>query len=77
MENDKAQLNSGNLDSKDRKYQNLQSSVFGGGYIEQDAIQHDRDAKKVAYTSTSGWMDEASKKAPINGFGKQDAYKVK
>jgi hypothetical protein len=43
IESSSAQLKSGELDSKDRKYQNLQSSVFGGGYVEQAPITHNRD----------------------------------
>lgn len=43
IESSSAQINTANLDSKDRKYQNLQSSVFGGGYVEQAPITHNRD----------------------------------
>ena len=35
IETKEAQLKSKNLDHKDRKYQNLQSSVLGGGYLEE------------------------------------------
>jgi hypothetical protein len=36
-------IKSQNLASKDRKYQNLQSSVFGGGYVEDAPIEYDRE----------------------------------
>ena len=33
-----AQISSHNLDSQGRKYQNLQSSVFGGGYVANEPL---------------------------------------
>jgi hypothetical protein len=66
---EKSQLNSGNLDSKDRKYQNLQSSVFGGGYVEEAPIEVDRDVKKAAFTSSADWKDQAAKSGLSNGVG--------
>jgi hypothetical protein len=49
------------LDSKDRKYQNLQSSVFGGGYVEKEPILHDRDVGRATFGSTASWTTEAAK----------------
>ena len=66
-----------NLDSKDRKYQNLQSSVFGGGYVEQAPIEHDREQQNYKHSSTADWKQEATKARPNNGVSKQDPYMVK
>ena len=53
-------VQSANLDSKDRKYQNLQSSVFGGGYIAKAPILHDRSLKKSTFTSHVDWTDSST-----------------
>ena len=72
-----AQIVTIDLDSKDRKYQNLQSSVFGGGYVEQAPIEHDRDEKRVAFSSTADWKDEATKAKPCNGAANKNPYRSK
>lgn len=66
-----------NLDSKERKYQNLQSSVFGGGYVEQEPIQVDREAQRVKYATGADWKDEATKKIVNNGISRCDPFKSK
>lgn len=53
-------VQSANLDSKDRKYQNLQSSVFGGGYIVNAPILHDRTQKKSTFASHVDWTDSST-----------------
>lgn len=72
-----AQIVTIDLDGKDRKYQNLQSSVFGGGYVEQAPINYDRDEKRYAFTSTADWKDEVTKAKPNNGAANKDPYKCK
>lgn len=37
----------------------------------------DRDETKAKFTSGADWKDGQSSKAPQNGFGKQDSFKVK
>jgi len=49
---------------RDRKYQQLQSSVFGGGYEEKAPITYDRNATKVAFGSTADWKTEAGMAKP-------------
>ena len=53
--------------SRDRKYQNLQSSVFGGGYAEGAPVEYDRDARKNAFGSNADWKTEAGMAKPLNG----------
>lgn len=40
-------------------------------------IDHNRDEKRVAYTSTADWKDEASKAKPQNGASNKNPYKTK
>ena len=77
IENRETQLKSEKLDAKDRRYQNLQSSAFGGGYLDQEKIEYNKDIKRETYTSLADWKEEQAKKPPVNGFSKQDSFKVK
>ena len=60
IENSGPLVESAHLDSKDRKYQNLQSSIFGGGYIAKDPILCDRTHKKSTFTSHVDWTDTST-----------------
>ena len=63
------------LDSRDRKFQQLQSSVFGGGPQDQAPIEYDREVKKNAFGSTADWKTEAGMAKPNNGgSNKVDTY---
>lgn len=33
----------------------MQSSVFGGGYVDQEPIKHDREVFKSTYGSNADW----------------------
>jgi hypothetical protein len=43
------------VDTREKKYQQLQSSVFGGGYMEGAPVDYDKDASKNAFGSTADW----------------------
>lgn len=63
---------------RDRKYQQLQSSVFGGGYEEKAPITYDKNATKVAFGSTADWKTEAGMAKPQNrDTGNTDTYRQK
>ena len=55
-------------------YQNLQSSVFGGGYIEEAPIVYNNDMPKVAFGSNADWKTEAGMARPNNGVNTQNPY---
>ena len=40
---------------KDRKYGQLQSSVFGGGYQDKAPIEYDRDNASAGFGSNADW----------------------
>lgn len=65
------------LASKERKYQNLQSSVFGGGYVEEAPIVYNTDVPKVAFGSNADWKTEAGMARPNNGVTAQNPYREK
>lgn len=77
IESRESQLKSSALDAKDRTYQNYQSSVFGGGYIDQQEIKVDREQTRTKFTTNADWKEPQAKKAPLNGFMRQDSYKAK
>lgn len=64
------------LDSKAMKHYNLQSSVFGGGYAEQDPIV-DRNAPKILYGSNADWKTPAGHANYSNLDREVDTYKMK
>lgn len=68
-------LQTANLDPKERKYQHLQSSVFGGGYIEQEPIRFNPDAPRGIATNAQ-WHSEALRSKPNNGAGNVDAFRM-
>lgn len=51
--------------------------MFGGGYVEDAPIVHNREEGRVAFASQADWKDEATKARPQNGCTTQDCYKVK
>lgn len=55
-------------------YQNQQSSIFGGGYIDQQPINYNPNLSKAAFGSGANWHNEAANSRPNNGAGGQDAY---
>ena len=52
--------------SRDKKYQQLQSSVFGGGYMEGAPVDFDRDAKSHAFGSSADWKTQGGMAKPVN-----------
>ena len=53
--------------TKDKKYQQLQSAVFGGGYLDGKPVEYDREAKRNAFGSAADWTTEAGMAKPVNG----------
>jgi hypothetical protein len=47
------------VDTREAKYKQLQSSVFGGGYQDNAPVEFDRDAKRNAFGSSADWKTEA------------------
>ena len=62
----KGKNNQGELNTRDKKYQQLQSSVFGGGYQDGAPIEYDREAKRNAFGSAADWKTEAGMAKPVN-----------
>lgn len=75
IETDSPLKGSQDLNPTGRKYQNLQSSVFGGGYVEKEPIEFERGAGPSKYSSTASWTTEAAKAQPNNGITHQDAFR--
>lgn len=72
--NKKANFESGEV-SKDRKYKQLQSSVFGGGYLEGEKPDYDREQSRAAFGTVADWKTEAGMQKPINrGPSKVDTF---
>lgn len=64
------------VNTREKKYQQLQSSVFGGGYIDGAPVEYDRDAKKNAFGSAADWKTEAGMAKPVNaGSSKVDTFR--
>jgi len=62
------------LNSKDKKYQQLQSSVFGGGYEEKAPIEYDHEAKAL-FGTNADWKTQGGLEKPINvGSTNVDTY---
>ncbi len=64
------------LDSKAMKHQNLQSSVFGGGYEDQEPVV-DYNQPKIMFASNADWMTQAGHCNYQNKTREIDAYKMK
>ena len=54
------------LNRKDKKYQQLQSSVFGGGYAEKAPIDYDREGNKAGFGTNADWKTQGGMAKPIN-----------
>lgn len=54
------------VDTREKKYQQLQSSVFGGGYQDGAPVEFDREAKRNTFGSTADWKTEAGMAKPVN-----------
>ena len=68
----------GVVDTREKKYQNLQSAVFGGGYLDGNKAEYDRDARRNVMGSTADWKTEAGMAKPINaGSTRVDTYRQK
>lgn len=52
--------------AKDRKYGNLQSSVFGGGYLDGETPAFNPEAGRNVCGSTADWKSEAVRAKPQN-----------
>ena len=66
------------LNRKDKKYQQLQSSVFGGGYEEKAPIDYDRENNRAGFGTNADWKTQGGMAKPINAGGsKVDTYKQK
>lgn len=70
-------LKSAELDCIERKHQNLQSSVFGGGYVDQEPVTVDKHQQKIAFASNSDWKTQAAQAHPDNHTGQINAYKLR
>jgi hypothetical protein len=53
-END-SPLKSQDLDARHRMYQNQQSSIFGGGYVDKQPIMFTSDQARTAIGSAANW----------------------
>lgn len=61
--------------SKTKKYAQLQSSVFGGGYADGAAPQFDREAGKAGFGTSADWKTSAAMQKPMNkGPSKTDTF---
>lgn len=75
MKNKNAGIDNG-VDTREKKYAQLQSSVFGGGYMEGEKVEFDREAKKNAFGSAADWKTEAGMAKPINaGSTRTDTFR--
>lgn len=63
------------LDCADRKHQNLQSSIFGGGYVEKEPIQVDKKNPKIAFATNADWKTQAALQHPQNTAENAAAYR--
>lgn len=52
--------------TRDKKYAQLQSSVFGGGYLDKEKPDYDRDAQRNVMGSAADWKTSAGMAKPIN-----------
>lgn len=52
---------------KELKYQQLQSSVFGGGYVENQPITYNQAAGRAVCSSNANWNNKAIQTRPNNG----------
>ena len=65
-----------NMNSRENKYKQLQSSVFGGGYMDGEPVEYDREAKRNAFGSAADWTTEAGRQKPNNGgSNKTDTFR--
>ena len=71
-------VNDDGVDTRQKKYQQLQSSVFGGGYLDGQQPDYDKEAKRNAFGSTADWKTEAGMAKPVNaGSTRTDTYRQK
>jgi len=64
------------LNRKDKKYQQLQSSVFGGGYEEKAPVDYDRDGDRAGFGTNADWKAQGGMSKPINaGSTHVDTFK--
>lgn len=64
------------LNRKDKKYQQLQSSVFGGGYEEKAPVDYDRDGDRAGFGTNADWKTQGGMAKPINvGTTHVDTFK--
>lgn len=62
-------------DHKTKKYQQLQSSVFGGGYVDGAPVEVNREAGKAAFGTAADWKTSAAMAKPVNtGPSKTDTF---
>ena len=62
----KSDTGTAELNSKERKYHQMQSSIFGGGYAEKQPLQFDPTASKINFGSNANWSHEAALSKPDN-----------
>ena len=75
MKNKNAAIDNG-VDTREKKYAQLQSSVFGGGYMDGERVDYDREAKRNAFGSTADWKTEAGMAKPVNaGSTRTDTFR--
>ena len=64
------------VNTREQKYKQLQSSVFGGGYQDNAPVEYDREAKRNAFGSAADWKTEAGMQKPMNaGSNHTDTFR--
>jgi len=63
------------VDTREKKYAQLQSSVFGGGYMDNAPVEFDRDAKRNAFGSNADWKTEGRAKPNNTGSTNVDTFR--
>lgn len=66
----------GAVNTREQKYAQLQSSVFGGGYADGEKPDFDREAKRNVMGSAADWKTSAGMAKPINaGSTRTDTFR--
>lgn len=51
-------MNMNDMNRRDKKYQQLQSSVFGGGYQDKAPIEYDHDNANAGFGTNADWKTQ-------------------
>jgi len=72
----KNKMGEGAVDTREKKYQQLQSSVFGGGYLAGEPVEFDREARRNDLGAADDWKTGAGMAKPINsGSTRTDTFR--